>query len=278
MATYTIGVTHCLARAIRSISSDTLVASMGLRVMNAEGALHQDWSPLAAKLGDFGPESLVPTNLVYQNVDVPDATPALPDGGAIYWSFILTNSGHSDSAFVAVANKAADAFAGALAGHIIEHPDIPSFLGLAAVLGAQELLNLLTANCDGVVAVLGLALTARELVQMTADPANWLNQINCPGTDSSVGCGGNSNYDVSYFIADRALTTVPRLIGQSPQRLSGLAQNAGLYLSTTSSRTGGLHQVPQAESQTPAPGTQVQPATWVEATVIYPPARGHLPV
>jgi hypothetical protein len=39
MAQYTFGVPHCVNHAIRSVQTDTLVASTALRVMNAQGAL-----------------------------------------------------------------------------------------------------------------------------------------------------------------------------------------------------------------------------------------------
>jgi len=80
MAQYILGVPNCSIRAIRSVFSDTLVASMGLRVMNAQGALHHEWPPQSVNLGDYGAGTLVDTNLSYQGVDVPDPTSQLPDG------------------------------------------------------------------------------------------------------------------------------------------------------------------------------------------------------
>lgn len=275
MAQYTLGVPSCYINNIRSLRTDTLVASVGLRVMNAQGALHQDWPPQSVSLGDYESKTGVETNLFYLNVDVPDPTAALPDGGAIYWSFLLTNAGHSDSAFVAIANKAIDAFAGALAGNILQSPSIANVVSLSGLLGLQELLNVLTANCDGIVAVLAVALTAKQLAQMTVDPKNWLHTQNCPGTSSPVGCGSNSNYDVTYVIANRAVTTVPNLIGQSPEGAVTLVQEAGLLLSEVRSQTGSPRQAPRVESQSPGSGTQAAPASWVEATIIYPVPHGH---
>jgi hypothetical protein len=274
MAQYTLAVPQCFIRQIRSLRNDTLVASMGLRVLNAQGALHHDWPALSVNLGDHQKGTSVAIGLSYQDVDVPDPTSQLPDGGSIYWSFLLANMGHSDSGTVAVLSKAADAIAGALAGKLFDAGGLtPATLGaFAAVLGIQELLNLLTANCDGVVGVLGLALTAADLAQMSPD----LNQVNCPGTNSPAGCGANSNYDISYrIVANSALVTVPDLLGASPEVAQGLAQQAGLFFSSFASRTGSPHEIPHVDSQNPDPGSKVPPASSVQAIIIFPAPRGH---
>jgi PASTA domain len=273
MAQYTIGVPYCFIRAIRSLSTDTLAASMGLRVLNAQGALHHDLPAQSAiNLGDHTANTNVSINLFYQDVDVPDPTPQFPDGGSISWSFILTNSGHTDSsALVGALNNAANAVVGAFVGS----GDITAEVAAGAIIGVQTLLQLLTANCDGVVAAVAVSLTAAELAQMTTGPINWAHLVNCPGTDSSVGCGGNSNYDVHYVIANRSLVTVPDLSGKSPAVAQQLVQQAGLLFSSASSRTGGPREAPHVEGQNPAPGSQVLPGTWVEAFIILPTPSGH---
>ena len=78
---------------IRSVNSDTLRAGIGLRVMNAEGGLHNDWPPQSVFLGDHHPGDTVDVNALgigYPDVDVPDPTPANPDGGAMYWTFLFS--------------------------------------------------------------------------------------------------------------------------------------------------------------------------------------------
>jgi hypothetical protein len=268
MTQYILGVPGCNIRQIRSLRSDTLVASVGLRVMNAQGGLHHDWPAQSANLGDYEALTFVDTNLFYRGIDVPDPTPQLPDGGAIYWSFILANAGHGDnSVLLSAANNAANAVVGAL----VSSGDITAEFVAGGIIGVQALLQLLTADCDGVVAALGFGFTAAELAQMTADPKNWLKKVNCPGTDSPVGCGDNSNYDVYYLITNRSLTTVPNLIGKSPKAADSLAQQAGLFLSSISSQTGSPREAPHVDDQNPAPGSQVPPATWITATIIYPP-------
>jgi hypothetical protein len=60
--------------------------------MNAQGALHKDYPTQSKNLGDHRHHTTTAIDLSYLDVDVPDPTPELPDGGAIYWTLVLTNS------------------------------------------------------------------------------------------------------------------------------------------------------------------------------------------
>jgi hypothetical protein len=246
---------------------------MSLRVFNAQGGLHHDWPTQSVNLGDYGPTTTVQTNLLYQNVDVPDPTSDLPDGGSISWSFILVNAGHADySALVGALNNAANGIAGAL----ISSGNVWAELAAGGIIATQALLQLLTADCDGPVAAFGLVVTAKELAQMTADPQNFLYQVDCPGTNSPAGCGSNSNYTVYYsMINTNSLVAVPDLIGKSPQIAKALAQQAGFPLTTVSSRTGPRNQIPVVDDQIPAAGSRVPPGSSIEAVVIYPDPHGN---
>jgi hypothetical protein len=273
MAQYNLGIPSFRIHQIRSLLKDTLAGSMSLQVLNAQGALHHDWPTQSVNLGDYGPTTTVQTNLLYQNVDVPDPTPDAPDGGSIAWSFVLVNAGHVDySVLVGALNNAANAVVGAL----VSSGNVLAELVAGGIIGAQALVQLLTANCDGPVAALRLSFTAKELAQMTADPANWLNDVNCPGTTSPVGCGSNSNYTVYYsMINTNSLVIVPDLIGKSPQAAKALAQQAGFPFTTVSQYTGYRNQIPVVDDQIPGPGSQVPPASPIEAIVIYPDPHGN---
>jgi hypothetical protein len=77
------------------------------------------------------------------------------------------NVGHGyNSVLVSAANNAANAVIGAL----ISSGDITAEVVAGGIIGAQALLQLLTVDCDGVVAALGFGFTAAELAQMVADP------------------------------------------------------------------------------------------------------------
>ncbi len=272
MAQYVLGIPTCFATEIRSVRTDTLFASMGLRVLNEHGSLHRDWPTQTASLGDHLPHSVIDVNMSYQNVDVPDPTPEFPDGGSIAWSFVLVNSGTGDVAALGNAlNKLSSGIVGAvLVSGGLSITSIPIVAGLVA---AQELVQILTASCDGVVGVLGLNLTAAQLAQMTSDPQNLVHQVICPGTDSPAGCGGNSNYTINYAIATK-LATVPNVFGKSPEVARGLIEQAGLGVSVNASPSGFPGQPPRVQGQDPPAGSQVLPGTFVELLVVVPVPPG----
>ncbi len=209
MAKYSFTIPSFHITKIRSAHTDTLFASTSLRVLNANGSLHHDFGAQGAPLGDRKAGGGVDLTLDFPLVDVPDPTPENPDGGAVYWTFLLVNAGHVDATYVPVLNKAADAFAGALAGKVLDPGDggvssLEFLVGLGVVLAAQEALNLLTADCDGQVASGAFALTATELAAKTPGPDLRFSQTqDNPGSRSPQGCGENSFYEVNYQIDRR---------------------------------------------------------------------------
>jgi hypothetical protein len=120
MDTYSFGIPDFHIAQIRSAHTDTLFASTALRVTNANGNLHHDWGSQTVGLGDHKAGEDWPLELIWTNVDVPDPTPDNPDGGAVYWTFLLVNNGHHDSGYAAVANKAMDAFASKMADGVFQ--------------------------------------------------------------------------------------------------------------------------------------------------------------
>lgn len=91
---------------IRSADRDTLFASTALVVSNANGGLHHDWGAQHLDLGKHGAGGDADITLRWL-ADVPDPTPDNPDGGAISWTFLLANAGHTASrdGFVAVLRR-----------------------------------------------------------------------------------------------------------------------------------------------------------------------------
>jgi len=272
MAQYTLAIPSCFATDIRSVFTDTLFASMVLSVKNEHGGLHHEFPTQTASLGDYEPRSLVLVNMSYQNVEVPDPTTEFPDGGSIEWGFVLANAGHADEAVLAALNNAASKISGSL---VSTGEPVSMAIG-AGILAGQVLLQLLNANCDGVVAMLGLKLTAAELAQMTSDPQNLRHQLPCPGLDSPAGCGGNSNYTINYVIAKSQLVTVPNVIGMSPADARELIQQAGLDFSSSTSQIGPRNQPPEVDGQDPPAGSQVLQGSSVSVTIIAPVPPGHI--
>jgi hypothetical protein len=276
MALYNFGIPSFRIHDTRSLLKDTLVGSMSLRVSNAQGGLHHVLPDQTVNLGDHEKVTTVQTTLLYQDVDVPDPTPDLPDGGSITWGFLLVNKGHPNSDFVDLLKGGVDVVVQKLAEGVFADPfDLPAWVALAGALGLKDLLSVLFADCDGPVAVLGLSLTAAELAQMTADPNNSLNSILCPGIESPAGCGSNSKYTVVYrIINNNSLITVPDLVGKSPEAATALAQQAGLGISIINEPTGPKNQRPTVDNQFPDPGSRVPPGSSVEAFVIVPSRTG----
>jgi hypothetical protein len=229
-----------------------------------------DYPTQSKKLGDHKHHTTVGVDLSYFDVDVPDPTPTSPDGGSIYWTLVLTNS--ADSGAVADAEKIVIGLLKALADKAIDAPrSIGDLLKDIGLIGLQAVLDVLTpGRCDGVVGTLALNFTALQLAQKTADPV----KVNCPGTDSPIGCGSNSNYDLYYVIAPPppppVFVAVPNLLRQSPAHARQLTEEAGLLLSTTEERILPRGSSPRVDSQNPGPGTQVAQGTTVNAHIALP--------
>jgi hypothetical protein len=216
MAIYNLEVPYFIVRNPRSgglfHDEDTLFASTGLVVNNAQGGLHHDWGAQTMALGDRGKGSIVATGLRWAGVDVPDPTSENPDGGSIHWTFLLINAGQTDIGFIPALNNLSEAFAGALASNTINGQaagdagtDVLGFLANANLAFVPPLLNLLVANCDGDVVnkKAPMQFTAKDLANMTAANGFWETRENNPGTNSPAGCGSNSNYDVAYGISSQ---------------------------------------------------------------------------
>ncbi|MFG2190351.1 tetratricopeptide repeat protein [Nocardia iowensis] len=206
MGTYRFGIDSFHIASLRSAQKDTLYASTGLTVYNAAGGLHKHWGSHGGALGDWGTGDEGRLFLPWDEVSVPGPTPDNPDGGWVAWSFLLVNGGHKESGFVDVLNKAADSFAGALAGKVVEPgasagaASLAYLAGFGGILAAQQVLNMLTADCDGQVAGGAFMWTAAELAVMTAGgKVNIFSEDN-PGTNSPPGCGDNSHYWISYRV------------------------------------------------------------------------------
>lgn len=80
---------------------------------------------------------------------------------------------------------------------------IASLIGAAVAVGLDAALSALLANCDGLVASGTVSyLNGRTLQQQlrSVSPGQITGKIHSPGTDSQSGCGGNSDYTVTYYV------------------------------------------------------------------------------
>jgi hypothetical protein len=205
MSKYSFYIPEFQIAQVRSQHTDTLWASTALKVLNANGSLHQDYGSESKSLGDRKAGGGVKLDLSWSNIDVPDPTPENPDGGSINWSFLLVNAGHTDLEVVQKMGDAAASIAGDLAKDALSLPISPAkvleAVGAGLLFGVSKLLEGMTANCDGIVGTGAFQKTARELVQMTGPAKLWYTTDDNPGTDSPHGCGAtNSDYKITYQI------------------------------------------------------------------------------
>lgn len=267
MATYNFWIPSAFCHQIRSNDQDTLAASTGLRVMNAEGALHMDWPPQTFSLAEpcVAGQGFV-MSLQYLNVDVPGPTPESADGGAIYWSFLLVNSGHpADPAVVSALATAADGVAGALLG---SGSDVGIVVG-SAILGVDLLARLLTTGCDGAVAAQTWAFTAAQLATM-AEGKVWGASDNYPGGASNFVCGSPSNYDVNYTVSSLPPVRVPFLGGMSPDDARSACSAVGLTFTIDWDRPNARVEEPTVGWQSPWANLFVPPGSIVHTVVDVP--------
>jgi hypothetical protein len=209
MAVYNLEIPYFVVNNPRSGGllgdEDTLFATTGLVVNDAQGGIYQQYGGKTMELRDRGQGSIVSTGLRYAGVDV-------PDGGKIHWTFTLMNTGHGDIAFIGALTNLSDQFSRALAANTINGQEadnagtnVLQYLGNFPFPDAvvQAVLNKLVNICDGVVVDAVIERTAAQLADMTAANGIWEDKRNHPGGDSPPGCGGNSNYDVVYGISLR---------------------------------------------------------------------------
>jgi hypothetical protein len=138
---------------------------------------------------------------------------------SVVFTYAIVNNGHGSQADVEkslekagtqLAQKAADAAAKAIGTEI--GTALGASIGTAAVpvagtaLGALagwlvgEIGGVLFANCDGPVAAAVHVFKGADLASKTANGRVMMITDHNPGTDSPIGCGGNSNYYVTWSI------------------------------------------------------------------------------
>jgi hypothetical protein len=274
VATYYLGVREFSIGQIRSPNSDTLAASAAVRVLNAEGGLHNDWPAEFIALGDHHKGDNVPLNLAFKGVDVPDPAANAPDGGAIYWSFVLVNKGNPDNAIL---QPALEGVANAIVAADTPSGDVMSEVVGGTLPGSQGLVDLFTSLCDGVVAAQAWSFTAAQLAQMTQPPVGaWTEAQPYPGLDSPTGCGANSQYSVVYTTQEPVmppptlLVTVPRVIGLPLATAEQDLVNYELQPRVASLYENERYDEAVIINQTPIAGSQVPKLTEVSLIVGVP--------
>ncbi len=211
---YHMSIDRVTAVTTRGSVSDTDGAVLNVEAGNAKLLTRTQW------IGDIGgplhPKTSQTNLLVCDPVTVDLAEPM-----SLGYIVINNGSGDPDKVLAALAS-AGDALsvAGSQSMQAAIAQGIASFTStqivgalmiaipvLGSVLAVIEgwLLSKLTdvvlANCDGLVAVELRALMGRDLYILTGNGTHAVTvTVQHPGTDSATGCGGNSDYEVTWTI------------------------------------------------------------------------------
>jgi hypothetical protein len=192
----------------RARHEDTDAVSFGIKVAGRELA----GSPLTKGLGDVN-NGDHPIDLQFGPFD---ADPA----NEVAFNYTLVNNGHDnwsevENALRTTSKALFDKRDGTATMGSAKKPDGStvsvwggSLLGSVIQLVVSLFLNVLFADCDGIVAADQVAVTGADLAAWTARTGSYMESRYYPGTDSNIGCGSNSQYSVVW--------TVTRVMGARP--------------------------------------------------------------
>jgi hypothetical protein len=181
----------------RSVHNDTDFVSVAVAIGN-----NKPITVPAKSMGDVN-------NGTYQvNLSIPHVSVAA--GDKVAFSYAILNTGHDkDSVEKALTPAAGNAASKAVAAGVTE---LGSIVGIdpatANAIGQKagawlgpKLAGIIFANCDGSVAAGDHVFTGGALVKLTSNGHVLQATDDNKGTDSPVGCGGNSRYYVTWSIA-----------------------------------------------------------------------------
>ncbi len=217
-------------------SGDTDYATLAINALAADNTVITQYGPITRKLGDFGNNSSTEPQMSLTDL-------AVPEGGSLAVSFIVVNKGGWDWDSTAI--NALELAGSAVLGALVQGSIVGVTAGSAAtvslseaiaigalVVGAMEGINVLFPDCDGTVVPGAFSLGQTELLSY-ASPAPWKITYNYPGTDSADGCGDNSEYAVTYTVANSALRVkVPNVVGLSQKAATAALTAAKLIVET----------------------------------------------
>lgn len=293
--TFSFSVSSIAVREPRSALNDTDSATLSINVLAADNTLIKQYGPVNRSLGNHGKNSSFDPEMSLTGI-------AVPEGGSLAVGFVVVNKGEwteLSSLVNSALNYAGLAVLGALAQGQIASPSMantqtitnPSgqttgtvngttttasvplsdavLIGVAIITGL-EVLNIVFADCDGTVVPGALSLGQAELLA-NAVPGPWEITVRYPGTDSPVGCFGNSDYSVTYRVIGGGVT-VPYVVGLSPKEAGAALIAAKLDVVTTSIAVKG--DVSEVVTQIPAGGAIVPVSSVVQIEVGVPEGGG----
>jgi hypothetical protein len=188
----------------RSVHKDTDFVSISVVVSNKNSITLPTKS-----MGDLN-NGTYNVNLSIPNVEV-------GPNDIVTFAYAIVNAGHKQdeveqklgTALQSAAEKALDLGAAAV-GTAIAGSIGGELLSLIAQAGGAwltgQILGIIFADCDGPVAGGSHVYSGAQLAHQTANGAVISTTDDNPGTNSPVGCGGNSHYKVSWSISGRPET------------------------------------------------------------------------
>jgi hypothetical protein len=137
----------------------------------------------------------------------------------VAFNYLVINAGHQDHAKIdkiltdtgqtlakagaTAAITAAGALAAAAVGSTVGSfvmPVVGTAIGAGAAWLGAKLTGILTADCDGTVALEQLGVTGQQLSSLLTMPTPYSHWTYHPGSDSSTGCGSNSMYTCYWSV------------------------------------------------------------------------------
>jgi hypothetical protein len=200
MAKYTFRLDSFDINNTRARHNDTDYVAIGLKVGDKTFP-SQVWG-----MGDLN-NGHYPVGIAFENIDVYGASTP------VTFNFQIVNSGHSNPSAIenALTQGALDLMSyGATALGDVVLPGTGSIWGWAGKAAGEWLAGIIFADCDGAVAIDQVAINGATLKAWTAQGIHSETR-SYPGTDSPVGCGSNSEYNVTWSIERTSLPDAPSL-------------------------------------------------------------------
>jgi PASTA domain len=263
----------------RSLETDTDFATIAIATLAPDGTEIAKYGPTSKYLGNLGKGQTIDPGMSLTGIEV-------PDGGSVAFTFVVVNRGAwigDDQALEDMSLVGASVLGALVQGQIVGAASIAGSIGFwpavavaAAVAAAIAGLDILLADCDGVVVSGAMTIGKTELLSGAATQA-WETPVDYPGTDSPVGCGANSDYTVRYAVGPTPppvpMVAMPAVIGLLPKVAAEHLSAAGLQ-GVEETVIGDLDPG-LVSAQSPAAGVSVPIGSTVKYTVRELGPGGH---
>jgi hypothetical protein len=209
-ARYSFSVDYFTVEQARSLDQDTDTAQSTLKAGNwpekAKTEYMGDWGGTALKQAqvfslNYGPVTVELSEPVIFNYQIINSAEA--DKDTLNGQLNKAGKTMAEYAITSIKKALGEGFTAITSIEIASITSVPvigTILGLISGWLTQQLAEVLSGWCDGTVAVEQAVLLGRGLHIATANGRVYSVTTDHPGTDSHDGCGGNSDYKVTWSI------------------------------------------------------------------------------